>query len=126
MKKTLLIGLFLVLFLTPVLTSAQGNPTGGQSLVPCKGTDCTIESFFQLIARVYNFIVWDIATPLAVLAVLVGGILILVSAGNPNLAGLGRKILWMAAIGIALVFCSWLIVNAILWAIGAGGFRPTL
>jgi hypothetical protein len=121
MKKTLLFGLFLLLFLIPVLASAAGNPTEGQPLVPCNGADCTIEKLFEMIGRVYNFIVWNIATPLATLALLVGGIMILVSAGNPGLATKGRQILLVTVIGLVLVFCAWLIINFILTAIGAPG-----
>ena len=33
----------------------------------------------------------ELATPLATVAVIVGGILMMVSGGNPNLMGLGKK-----------------------------------
>ena len=112
MKKTSLTGiLFLLLFLAPVLTSAQG-------LVPCNGPDCTINDFFIMLARIFDFIVKFIATPLAILMLTIGGVMILISAGNPNLAGMGKKILWVSVIGLVLVFCSWLIVNFILGALG--------
>lgn len=121
MKKTLLISLFLVSFLLPALVGAQGNPTGGQPLVPCNGADCTIGKLFEMIGRVYNFIVWDIATPLATLALLVGGIMVLVSAGNPGLLAKGKEVLRWTTLGLVLVFCAWLIINFILTAIGAPG-----
>jgi len=115
MKKTLLIGLFLVLFLIPVLALAQapfvrcGNP--GQS-------QCTICDLFATLIYIYNFLVLNIATPLAILGLTIGGVFILISAGNPNLLGTGKKILWAAIIGLLLVFCSWIIINTILSAIG--------
>lgn len=115
MKKYLLIGLFLILFLMPVLASAQapfvrcGNPGQPQ---------CTICSFFATLIYIYNFLVLSIATPLAIIGVTIGGVFILISAGNPNLMGSGKKILWAAIIGLALVFCSWLIINEILSIIG--------
>ena len=115
MKKNLLIGLFLVLFLIPVLALAQapfvqcGNP--GQKC-------CTICSFFETLFRIYNFLVLDIATPLAIVGVTIGGVLILISAGNPKLMGTGKKFLYSAIIGLVLVFCSWLIINEILSALG--------
>lgn len=117
MKKLfLLISLFfLILFLTPVLISAQ------EPLVPCGNAgqkSCTIDDFFIMLARIFNFIVKFIATPLAVLMLTIGGIMILISAGNPTLAGMGKKILWVSVIGLVLVFCSWLIVNFILGALG--------
>jgi len=69
--------------------------------------------------KIYNFIVKDIATPLAVLAITIGGILMLISAGNPNLLSLGKKIMYAAIIGLVLVWCSYLIINFILTTIGA-------
>ena len=113
MKKIFLLIslLFLTLFLAPILVNAQG-------LVPCNGPDCTINSFFALLNNIFEFIVYFIATPLAILMIIIGGLMILISAGNPNLAGLGKKILWASIIGLALVFCSWLIINFILGAIG--------
>ena len=101
--------LLLIIFV-PVLANA--------SIVPCNGPDCTICSFFQMLVNIYNFIVQDIATPLAILAFTIGGICILVSAGNPTLSGLGRKILWSAGIGIVLVFLSFLIIDFVLHAVG--------
>ena len=81
MKKIfLLIGLFfLILFLTPVFTNA--------AIVPCGNpgqAQCTITDFFVMLGNIYNFIVWNIATPLAILGLTIGGIFILISAGNPN------------------------------------------
>ncbi|OGZ84880.1 MAG: hypothetical protein A2599_00495 [Candidatus Staskawiczbacteria bacterium RIFOXYD1_FULL_39_28] len=111
MKKSLLIGSFLLLFLIPVLASAQG-------IVPCNGPDCDICSFFEMLSNIYDFIVKFIAAPLAVLMLTIGGIMILISAGNPNLSGIGKKILWAAIIGLVLVFCSYLIIDTILKAIG--------
>ncbi len=119
MKKLfLLISLFcLILFLTPILVNAQG-------LVPCGNPGqpaCTIEDFFIMLARIFNFIVLWVATPLAILMITIGGVMIMISAGNPNLAGLGKKALMWSIIGLALVFCSWLIVNFILKTLGYEG-----
>lgn len=122
MKKIFLSIVLLSLLLiisTPSLVKAQGCPTGG--IVTCSGTTdcpCTICSFFQMLANIYDFIVKMIATPLAVLAFIIGGLLMLVSAGNPNTFGLGKKIIYAAIIGLVLVFCSWLIIDFILHAVG--------
>ena len=98
----------------------KGEETGG--LVPCGVTcNCTITNFFIMLANIYGFIVWYIATPLAVLALTIGGIFILISAGNPNLMGKGKQILYAGIIGLILVFCSWLIIDTILFIIGYTG-----
>jgi hypothetical protein len=115
MKKTLLIALFLVLFLVPVLVSAQAPFVRcGNSGQKC----CSICDLFATLGYIYNFLVLSIATPLAILGVLIGAVLIMVSAGNPQMLGLGKKIFYGAIIGMVLVFCSWLIINTLLSAIG--------
>ena len=117
MKKiilaTALIFLLLIIFV-PVFTNAQD--TGG--IVPCSGSDCTICSFFQMLSRIYTFIVFQIATPLAIIALIVGGIFIMLAGGNPNLLGTGKKIVYSALIGLALVFGSYVIIGFILYIIG--------
>jgi hypothetical protein len=47
--------------------------------------------------------------------------MILISAGNANLLGMGKKIIYSAIIGLVLVFCSWLIINFIMEALGYTG-----
>ena len=134
MKKTFLIFLtsFALLFL--IFNNIQAQETrcdesnnGTTGIVPCNIVkisngpfvcQCKIYHFFILIDNVYSFIIWKIATPLAVLMLTIGGVFILISAGNPNLANLGKKIVWVTIIGLALVFCAWVIVNFILTAMG--------
>lgn len=109
MKKLLPIILF-SLFIVPVLTSA--------AIVPCNGTDCTISSFFTMLGNIYRFIVLDIATPLAIIALVVGAIFMMISAGNPNMMARGKQIITLAIIGLALVFGSYLIIDFIMQTIG--------
>ncbi len=85
---------------------------------------CEVTDFFGMLARIYSFIVWYIATPLAVLALSIGAIFMLAGAGNPNLFATGKKILYAAIIGLVLVFCSWLIIDFILTAIGYNMGKP--
>lgn len=106
--------LFLVIFLIPSSANAAG-------LVPCGNPDqqaCTINDFFTMLSNIYDFIVLKIATPLAIAMVTIGGILLLVSAGNPSLSSLGRKTLWAAVIGLVLAYGSWVILKFILNTIG--------
>ncbi|MEK7658806.1 MAG: pilin [Patescibacteria group bacterium] len=103
---------------------STGDPKA-TGLVPCGvSCTCTIENFFLMLARIYDFIVWYIATPLAVLALTIGGVIMMISAGNPNLFATGKKILYAAIIGLVLVFCSWLIIDFILAAIGYSMGKP--
>jgi hypothetical protein len=114
MKKYILITLFLVSFLIPTIA--------GAAIVPCGNTNpCQLNDFFTMLTNIYVFIVLNIATPLAILSLVIGGIFILISAGNPSLATRGKQIVWMAVIGLALVFASWVIIKTILTAIGYNG-----
>ena len=121
MKKLLLLSALLFLMISiPVFANA--------GLVPCGNTgqlQCTINDFFVMLARIYSFLVKDIAAPLAIFALTIGGVFILISAGNPNLMGTGKKIVYVSIVGLVLVFCSWLIIDLILGALGYGaGGKP--
>jgi hypothetical protein len=101
------------------ITSRTGCSTTG--LVRCGNVEtcpCCFEDIMATINQVISFIVWDIATPAAILFFIIGGILILVSAGNANLLSLGKQILLSTVIGLVLIFCAWLIVSFILTGLG--------
>jgi hypothetical protein len=121
--------ILLSIIFVPFLGKAAGNPTQGQPFVPCGNTGqaaCTICDFFKMLITIYNFIVWDIATPLATIALIIGGIFMMISAGNPGLFGTGRTILLAAIIGLALVFGSYIIIDFILHTIGYSGSWASL
>ena len=123
---------FAVLLLSPLIlpSLAQASQCGGATgLVPC-GLDatcpCEIQDFFVMLVRIFNFAIKFIVTPLAVLMLTIGGILILISAGNQGLFTLGKNTLYAAIIGLVLAFGSWLIIGFILNAIGYIGNWSTL
>lgn len=114
MKKAVFVFLVSFLLLLP-LQQIQAD------LVPCGNYDqprCELGHLFVLILNVYDFLVWKIATPLAILGVVVGGLMLIVSAGDPRLTNLAKRILWGAIIGFVLVFGAWLIIFTLLTTIG--------
>ena len=117
MKKIILpiILFYLLLFIIiPAIVDAQG-------IVPCGNPGekaCTITDFFTLLTNIYSFIIWSIATPLAIIAIIVGAIFMMISGGNPNLMSRGKEILKLAIIGLVLVFGSYLIIDFILKTLG--------
>ncbi|OGZ62525.1 MAG: hypothetical protein A3C58_01915 [Candidatus Staskawiczbacteria bacterium RIFCSPHIGHO2_02_FULL_34_10] len=149
MKKVLIIffASFVLLFLIPSIPKAgaaaicdESDPSGTFNpntpinqklgLVPCGNAvnassgpacRCELTHLFVLIVNVYNFIILYIATPLAGLLIVIGGVLLLVSAGNPGLASMAKRIIWGAIIGVLLIFGAWLIINIVLQAIGYAG-----
>jgi len=82
---------------------------------------CDINDFFAMLVNIYDFIVKMIATPLAIIALIVGGIFMMISAGNPALFGKGSEIIKWAIIGLVLVWGSYLIIDFILKTIGYYG-----
>ena len=89
-------------------------------IVPCTD-NCSLTDVTTMIGNIYTFIVTTIATPLAILAISIGGILMLISAGNPTMMSLGKKVFWSAIIGLVLAYASYLIVKFALDAIGYTG-----
>ena len=85
------------------------------------GCPCGIAEFFTMLSNIYSFIVLEIASPLAVIAIAIGGILMLISAGNPGMFSLGKNILYAAIIGLVLAFGSYLIIDSIVTILGYTG-----
>ncbi len=111
--------------LPPNIVCDESN--GGRSgLVPCGRAmsgntvtcPCQFYHFFILIKNVYIFILWYIATPLAALLIVLGGLFLMLSGASPKLHDTGKQMLWGAAWGIALIFGAYLIVSSIMMALG--------
>ena len=113
--------LLAVIVLSPLITSAAAAdcPTGG--FVTCSGDTtcpCTWDKVIEMLKKILNFIATEVALPLGTIAIIVGGVMLLISAGNPNLAGMGKKIVYSAIIGLVLALCTTLIINWILDTLG--------
>ena len=112
-----------VIFIPIPVRAACGDGTG---IVNCgcapDGSDrCKLTDLLAMFGKIYDFIVLQIATPLAVIAITAGAILMMISAGDPGRFGLGKKVLWAGIIGLVLALGSKAIINFILEAIGAKG-----
>jgi len=117
MKNFLLFFILLsVLLVSPLTATGQLVPCGNQNQ-----TACTLTDFFVLIANVYSFIVWNIATPLATLMIVIGGILMLLAGINANWYNTGKTMVKMSIIAILLIWSAVLIIDTIFQAIGYTG-----
>lgn len=115
MKKVFKLAILSSILFFPALASAQG-------IVKCDGTTanpCTLTKLVEMFAEIYKFVAIQIATPLAIIMLIVAAIVLLSSAGDPGRQTLGKKILWTAIIGLVLALGSWLIVTTVLTTIGA-------
>jgi len=54
-----------------------------------------------------------------ILIVVIGGFEMILSFGNVNRMERGKRRIWYAIKGFAIILCSWLIINTLLWLIGA-------
>lgn len=75
---------------------------------------CTLCHFFVLLKRIVDFSLGKIAFPLATLILTIGGLTMLVSAGNLQNISRGREIIISAVIGLLVMFIAWLGINTIL------------
>lgn len=103
---------FLFLFSASQVSAGCGEFSDG--LVNCSGPDCSFCSLFELIHNVLDFILTCIAPILVVLMVVIGGLFLLVSRGNPGLFDRAKSTLTGAVMGIALIFAGWILVNTFL------------
>lgn len=107
-KFFIIIVLFGIIFI-PQIIFAQNN-----GLVPCKGLDCVSCDLFELIGNVINFILWKLITPITVVALLIGGLLLLTAGGSESQIARGKAIAWNTVLGFVIAFGAWLIINTIL------------
>lgn len=119
MKKIfIIIALFSILFPTIVLAAGAIVNCGTSDVADqrCKFTDLT-----NMPVIIINWIKDNLILPLAILLITIGGLVMLFSGGNPNLFGLGKKIIFTTLIGGLLAYGAAAIVAAILTALGYSG-----
>jgi hypothetical protein len=103
--------LFLLTF-TPALAQA--------AWVTCTGAgDCTWAQLASTLECILSFIVYTLAVPLGTIAIIVGAILWLVSAGNPKMVAAGKSIVFSALVGLVLALSAEGIINFVLTTIGS-------
>lgn len=92
---------------------------------------CEIAHIFLLLKNLFRFVLLYITIPLAGLLVVTGGVLLMISGGGAapipgagektSLYSTGKKMVTSAIFSVVLIFCSWLIMNIVLRAIGYVG-----
>jgi hypothetical protein len=72
-------------------------------------------------------VVKDVMPPLAGLLFLIGGIMMIASAGSEERYKKGRRVIVDTAIGVVIILASWIVVNTLITTIGTqtvNGFSP--
>ncbi|TSC79093.1 MAG: Uncharacterized protein G01um101429_600 [Parcubacteria group bacterium Gr01-1014_29] len=96
-------------------------------IVPCGyGTlpPCNLCHFYNLAKNGIDFMLFRFLVPLAVIALLIGGIYLLASRGNPQMIETGKNAITNTVIGILIAFAAWLVIATILNTLGYQGFTP--
>jgi len=120
--KYLLISIIIIALFLPfsVLAGFLSGP-----IVPCgrQGQDpCTLCHIFELAKNVIQFL-FEFILIIAPVFVLIGGVVILSSVGKPEQAGLGRKIITSAIVGVVIALLAWTILGMVFNAlVGGEGF----
>ncbi len=108
-KQTLFFTIFLFLFL-PLISWAE--------LVPCFGYgECDFQKLGDLANNVVSFIVFGLAVPVATIAILVSGVMLVVYSSNSGKRLEALNILKIAGLGLILVLSGYLIIQAIVFGL---------
>lgn len=123
MKRIFSIYFCISFLLLPLLANGEG-------LVPCgPGTEkevCELCDFFDMIARIVDFILFKIVPALAALMIAIGGFMYIVSflgpEGGPGMLNKAKAVLKAVFFGLLIAYGAWLIVNTFFWAIGVSSW----
>ena len=86
---------------------------GGGVINPCK-----FEHIFELINKVVNFALFQLALPIAAVMFAYAGFLMIFSGGESGKRTKAKGIFWNVALGLILAAASWLIIHTILGIVG--------
>ncbi|MFP4514931.1 MAG: hypothetical protein ACLFNO_02925 [Parcubacteria group bacterium] len=82
-----------------------------------KRGDCGLNDFIRIIDASYTTVFGFIGS-IALIMFIIGGLMFLLSAGNPEKVTKAKKLMISAAIGLFIVFASYLIIEFVLNTIG--------
>ncbi len=106
-------------FILPNLALAEGMVPTPQGPLPsdvqeeCSGKNCgnyTLNDFVGILGIVAKRFL-QLSGSLALLAFIIGGVMLILSGGNKERVQKGQQILVAAVVGLVIVFTSWLIIS---------------
>lgn len=98
----------------PLAMSPDGKTqTGGEIVNPCK-----FEHIFELINKVVNFALFQLALPIAAVMFAYAGFLMIFSGGESGKRTKAKGIFWNVALGLILAAAAWIIIHTILGIVG--------
>jgi hypothetical protein len=102
----------------------NGNYLAGTGLateIPCQ-----LCHTFVMIKGIFDFLLLQIVPLAAVLLFTIGGLMFLISRGNPSQITQGKNIITSVAVGLVIIFASWLIINTVFTFIGLAEWTGNL
>ncbi|BCX15879.1 MAG: hypothetical protein KatS3mg098_108 [Candidatus Parcubacteria bacterium] len=89
--------------------------SSNEGLVPCgyNGVYCTFPHFWVMVDRIIQFALFYIALPVGVIWIIVGGFLMMTSAGNESRFSKGKDYIRSVIIALLIAFGAWLIVDTL-------------
>lgn len=120
-KYILFILIFFALFL-PFQADAQDRGFLRGPLVQCSTDPCGLCDIFVVARNVIGFI-FELTLVIAPIFIVIGGIIMLTSAGSPDRVAFGKKVITYVIIGLIIAFASWTVLNMLFnTLIGSEGF----
>jgi len=107
--KTFFVSLFLISIFGTMLFGV-GNATGQDM--------CTLCDLIAGMNRIIQYLM-KLAIGVALLAMTIGGVMYVVSAGDKGLADKAKGAITNAVVGFAIIFAGWLIINTTITYIGS-------
>ena len=113
----------LLIFSVSIISSAfaQQTPQNPSSLVPCGlngAADCTLCHLVIGFNNIYNYLLWYVLFPATIVVIVIAGIMYMVSSGSKGMIDRAKSALTYALTAMILALLAWLIVNAVLNALG--------
>lgn len=104
--------IFLIIFTVCLFNCLIISPVYA-GLVPCgcDGCACNFCHFFIMLDRIIDFTLFMIVFPAAVLMLVIGGVMFLVSAGKPETYETAKKIITSTLVGLFIIFSAWILIS---------------
>jgi len=90
---------------------------GGRGQNPCKFCD-----LFVVFNNIIKFLLFCLVPPFAIGGIVIAGVYLLFSGGNPTGIKQGKDILKAVIIGLFIVFCAWLLIDLFFSFIGVASW----
>jgi hypothetical protein len=105
------------------LLVCTGNTSGSVYVRPCQDLCDLVYQIVWIVCIAITWVIWVIA-PISFIA---GGIMYMLAGANPGTESKAKDVLKGAVIGVAIVLCSFIIINTVVSFFGIakiGGFSP--